>query len=49
MAAFPSTGVYRRLHNLRPNLDVVLRFAVDAFSMHRIALAGREPGKDVGQ
>ena len=35
MVASPSTGVYRRLRNLRPNIDVVLRFAVDAVSIQR--------------
>jgi hypothetical protein len=35
MAASPSTGVHRRLRHLRPNTDVVLRFAVDALSVQR--------------
>ena len=35
MAAFSLTVVYRRLRNLRPNLDVVLRFAINAMSVQR--------------
>jgi hypothetical protein len=35
MAASPSTGVYRRLCNLCPNIDVVFRFTVDALSVQR--------------
>ena len=36
MAASPSAGVYGRLRNLRPNLDVVFRFSVDAVSDQRV-------------
>jgi hypothetical protein len=35
MAASPSTGVHRRLRHLRPDIDVVLRLAVDALSVQR--------------
>jgi hypothetical protein len=51
MAASPSTRVCGRLRIIRPNIDVVLRFAVRAVSVQRAqnALAGKELGKGVGQ
>ena len=35
MAASPSAGLYRRLHNLRASFDLVLRISVDAMSVQR--------------
>lgn len=35
MAASPSASVYRRLRNIRPNIDVVVRFSVDGVSVQR--------------
>ena len=51
MAASPSPGVYRRLRNLRPKLDVVLdsQLRQCPFTVDRIALAGKELWNDVGQ
>ena len=42
------SGVYSRLC-IRPNFDVVLRFAlhIGSFSVHRMVLAGKELGEDV--
>ena len=36
MAASPSTGLYRRLRILRPHLDVIFQFSVDAMSVQRL-------------
>ena len=53
MATSPSTSIYSRLRNLRPNL---LRFFVDdasiqrsAFTLHRMVLTGNESRKDMEQ
>ena len=51
MAVSPSTGLHCRLRNLRPNFDVVFESLLTPclFSVHRMALVGKELGKDVGQ
>ena len=40
MAVSPSTGLYHRLRNLRPNFDLVLRFSVDAMSIQHVEQNG---------
>ena len=51
LAGSTSSRAYHRSCVLPPNIDVVLRFAVPLcpFSVHRMALAGKELGKEVGQ
>jgi hypothetical protein len=51
MAASPSARVYRRLHDLRPKHDAVLRFAVYTESVQRAqdVFPGKELGKDLGK